>query len=93
MQIRDIIIILLALVVFGLAIADLMGGHFSSSTGTDRAARGKALRARRLAGRSSLPRSEFEEIAEGLEARAAELEHRAADLFGRREHRNGQNEC
>ena len=34
MQIRDIIIILLALVVFGLVIADLMGGHFSSSTGT-----------------------------------------------------------
>jgi hypothetical protein len=29
------------------------------------AARGKALRARRLAGRSRLPRSEFEEIAEG----------------------------
>jgi hypothetical protein len=34
MQIRDIIIILLALVVFGLAIADLMVGHFLSSTGT-----------------------------------------------------------
>jgi len=34
MQIRDIIIILLTLVVFGLAIATLMGGHFSISTGT-----------------------------------------------------------
>jgi hypothetical protein len=34
MQIKDIIIILVALVVFGLAIADLMGVHFSSSTGT-----------------------------------------------------------
>ena len=34
MQIKDIIIILLALVVFGLAVVDLMGGHFSSSTGT-----------------------------------------------------------
>jgi len=34
MHIKGIIIILLALVVFGLAVVDLMGGHFSSSTGT-----------------------------------------------------------
>jgi hypothetical protein len=34
MQIKDIIIILLAIVVFGLAVVDLMGGHFFSATGT-----------------------------------------------------------
>ena len=54
--------------------------------------RTRASRARRLDTRACGPDSKFEEVAKGLEMRAAELERRVEELSGRKEHRDGGNE-